>query len=61
MSRNSNNEPIEIACKIIRHTEKAILINDGKADIWLPIKYVKIIADTEIEIPEWLAKDKGII
>lgn len=61
MSRNSNNEPVQVACKIIRTTEKAILINDGIKDIWLPSRYVKLINDDEIELPEWLAKDKGII
>ena len=53
----------------IRETEKAICVNDaGVGDIWLPKSQIKYADHEEhgegevldIDIPEWLAEDKGL-
>jgi len=53
-------------------TEKAILVYEGGENIWLPISQLRVdgeeveAADLEIgelysfEMPEWLAKKKGL-
>ena len=59
---------IEITVTVKHKTEKAVLVNDGgKKDQWVPLS--QITSDNEIEVgnvivievPEWLAKDKGFI
>lgn len=49
----------------VKETDRAILVNDGVYDIWLPKSLVEILEikgdDLEISLPEWLAVDKGII
>ena len=51
---------------LVKHeTDKAVLVNDGDEDIWLPkskIDYDEIEAGEECNflIPEWLAVDKGL-
>jgi hypothetical protein len=63
-----DKEMIEIVAKVIKRTEKAILINDGSnQDIWIPLSQIEIENEDEKEgfieflIPEWLAFDKGLI
>ena len=62
-----DKEMVTIACKIKRETEKAYLINDGgKNDVWVPKSQVKFEPsdakdEGEMEMPEWIAKDKGLI
>jgi len=59
---------------IIEHaTDKAVLIKDSGDGIWLPLSMIKISksgneAETvymnelvEIDMPEWLAKRKGLL
>lgn len=54
----------------IRHiTEKAVLVNDGKRDVWLPHSQIEDPAREDMEVgthiemllPEWLAIDKGLV
>ena len=63
---------VEIAIKVIRTTEKALLVDDGKEpNKWVPISQIQDWCDgpdetpglgtTSICIPEWLAKEKGMI
>jgi hypothetical protein len=43
-------------------TEKAYLFNDGTRTVWLPKSYCEWDPDAkEMTMPEWLAKDKGLI
>jgi hypothetical protein len=67
-SKNSNQ--IEFCGTVERETGKAFLVSDGITETWLPksqiVKYRRIGGsashhDFEFFIPEWLAKDKGII
>lgn len=57
-------------CGEVRHeTEKAYLVFDGEHETWIPksmIRSERIVAssrsdDRVFEIPEWLAREKGIV
>jgi hypothetical protein len=62
-------EPVEFCGEIKWETEKAFMVYDGTNEVWIPKS--KVIskrrvssgdgADFIFEIPEWLARDKGII
>lgn len=60
----------ELYCDIKLRTEKAILINDGTKEIWLPKSQIrqeippephKKNGATKLIIPEWLAYKSGLI
>ncbi len=51
----------DIECEIIATTEKAIRIDDGKEKHWLPKSLVEDNRDGTITLPEWLAKENGLI
>lgn len=52
-------------------TDKAILFYDGEQEIWLPKSQIQVrsckvdqqtgVKYVELDIPEWLAYDKGLI
>lgn len=48
---------------ICNETDLAYCIDTGDDSIWIPKEYVLSIDDIagEIEIPEWIALDKGLI
>lgn len=64
---------IEVAVKVTRATAKAILVDHGgKEECWLPISQIsdysgsddierKPSTVTSVFIPDWLAKEKGIL
>ena len=61
-------DQVEFCGELRYETEKAYLIFDGSNEIWIPKSQVQEIRqlsqrsqDFEITIPQWLAKDKGII
>ena len=71
---HKEQETVEIDCKVVHRTANATLIDDGQTDkqgkpkhTWLPnsqiVGWIKDGKDkiTGVEIPEWLAKDKGLI
>jgi hypothetical protein len=67
MSRR-DAEKVEVSVTFKHQTGRAVLINDGDKDIWLPLSQVDYdFCDTEpgeaieILVAEWLAKDKGLI
>lgn len=59
----------DITTKFMRETEKAICVSDDgteKNAVWLPRSQIEINdwkpnGIMEITMPEWLAKDKGLI
>lgn len=62
----SNGDLIEIAVEVIAETPKAMLINDGKFEVWIPRSQIKDYCEekgkvTSIFITEWLATEKGLI
>jgi hypothetical protein len=53
---------VDIAGELRRETEKAFLIFDGTKEVWLPRALVEHDEhDGTFAMPEWLAKDKGLI
>jgi len=53
---------IDIAGEIRAETDKAIQFFDGDRTVWLPRSQIEIDAiDGAVAMPEWLAKDKGLI
>lgn len=60
------NDPVEIACRVVYMTEKAVRIDDGKEIVWVPKSQIEEADDLDedtksITIPEWLAQEKGLI
>lgn len=57
----------EVAGEIARETPKAVLFHDGTKTEWLPKSRIKIVRDSKHEtaavvfMPEWLAKQKGLV
>lgn len=63
-----NPKVVEIACQLVHQTEKAYLIDAGGKDhIWIPRSMIEDEGEEpngslySIFIPEWLAKEKGLI
>lgn len=57
---------IEFYAELRRETEKAFCFFDGAEEIWIPKSQVLKMermkgVDCEVSVPEWLAKQKGII
>jgi hypothetical protein len=55
---------VDIAGEIRTQTEKAIQFYDGTTLVWLPRSQIEIDDDGRtviVAMPEWLAKDKGLI
>jgi hypothetical protein len=68
MSRNSDNADIEIGVVVKRSTERAIKVNFGvKEEVWIPKSLIRdwvgesIDTAESIFIPEWIAREKGMI
>lgn len=63
----ANNDPVELELELIHSTEDAHLFSDGDSEAWLPRALIQSMdeADEEdtfvVTIPEWLAKDRGLI
>lgn len=61
------DEGIEMTADFVRETEKAILINDGDNEVWLPKSQIDYHLDEFKgvvyinDLPEWLAVDKGLV
>lgn len=62
-----NHDIVEVACEVRRETEKAYLVFDGSEDAngkpieqWVPKSQCEWDGKT-MQMPEWLAKDKGLI
>ena len=59
-------EPVEFCGDLKYETEKAYLVFDGINEVWIPKSQVqesRLISGIawEFTIPQWLAKEKGII
>lgn len=59
----NRDEPdtIEIRAEVIRQTDFAWLISDdGSREVWIPKSQADWVDEGIIEMPEWLAIDKGL-
>jgi hypothetical protein len=56
---------IDISAQLRGETDKAVRIFDGATTVWLPKSQVEVehAGDGRVTVtmPEWLAKDKGLI
>lgn len=74
--RQHESDLVDITCEIMQEREKAIAVADGTMEdinyshglsderlkwFWLPRSQIEINGDGTITMPEWLAKDKGLI
>ncbi len=51
----------DIAAELRHETPKAYLVFDGATEVWLPKSMTEKNSDGTFTLPEWLAKDKGLI
>jgi hypothetical protein len=57
-----NHDIIEVAGEVRHETEKAYKFFDGKTTVWLPKSQCEWDeTDRTMQMPEWLAMDKGLI
>jgi hypothetical protein len=66
MSMQRSFDDVDFCAEMRRETERAVLMFDGTNEIWIPRSMIKGIRrirdyDYELVIPQWLAKEKGII
>jgi hypothetical protein len=53
---------IDVIGEIVAETDNAYRFDDGGNIVWLPKRYVEWDpVDKSMAMPEWLAKDKGLI
>ena len=64
----AKSDLIDLTLQRHHETPKAILVSDdGDKDkaVWLPLSQVEVVEKgqgiVEVTVPEWLAKDKGLI
>jgi len=64
MTEGKSDRPC-INCKLLRETEKAWLIDDGSAEIWMPKSqgemYKREDGTYDLFAEEWILKAKGLI
>lgn len=61
----------DIACKVVMERDKSIAVADGTTEqhegrerekwFWLPKSQVEVNDDGTVTMPEWLAKERGLI
>ncbi len=58
-------ELFDLNCKQITETDKAIRIDDGKTQCWLPKSMIEIEKERDgtitVTLPMWLAKEKDLL
>jgi len=59
-------DPVELDGRIETETERAVLFDDGRQTVWLPLSQISERDDhrdgtVTLEIPEWLAEREGLI
>ena len=62
----ADRKTVEIFVEIKRRAQKAVLVSDGAVEVWLPLSLIDIEPGNKynqatITLPEWLAKEKGLI
>jgi hypothetical protein len=60
---------IKINVKVVERTGHALLVSDGRQEVWVPISQIEEVIEepglfgsevTAIVVPDWLAADKGL-
>jgi len=62
----ADRRTVEIYVEIKRRAARAVLVSDGVSEVWLPTSLIDIdpankYNQASITMPEWLAKEKGLI
>jgi RNase P/RNase MRP subunit p29 len=52
---------VDIAGEVRIETDKAMKIYDGTKTCWVPKRLIEVNGDGTLTMPEWLAKEKGLI
>lgn len=65
MSKLSDNY-VDVEVLIKRETEKAVLLNDGDNDVWLPKSMcstngLEVNETGKVTMPRWVAEEKGLV
>lgn len=55
-----NHSIVVIPCELVTETDLAYLVFDGRKSAWVPKSQCEY-EDGELQIPEWLAVDKGLV
>jgi hypothetical protein len=67
MSAFARSDLIDLTVGLEFESPKAVRVNDGIKTAWLPLSQIEIERDqpkpgfAKITLPEWLARDKGLI
>jgi len=61
----ARQELIDINCKKLAETAKAIRVDDGTKQAWLPLSQIEVENESNgtitVTMPLWLAKEKGFV
>jgi len=52
---------VEIAAVLVSETDRAFRISDGVTEAWVPKSEVEHDGEGIFTMPEWLAKDRGLM
>ena len=55
---------VDVTVTLKRETDKAVLVDHGGDECWLPKSLIEIEQDGKahiVTLPEWLAQEKGMI
>ena len=58
---SARSDIVDVAGEVRAETDRAIQFYDGSVTVWLPRSQIEIGDDGTVAMPEWLAKDKGLI
>lgn len=62
---HANDETVSLDLEVLAETDLALRVTDGDIEVWLPKSELEDwpdVGETEaIEVPEWLAKDRGLV
>lgn len=68
---NYRSDLVDLSVEYLHHTDKAVLVKEGKNEVWLPLSQCETEPsdldslergdEVEVTCPEWLAKDKGLL
>lgn len=68
MTRDDLGELFEVGCDFLVETDKAILINSGDLEVWIPLSQISEIHGNtgrgsrgSVVMSAWIAKKKGLI
>lgn len=53
-------------CTIVRETQRAVLVDTGTRQIWVPKKLVNVVNDPQwagvvVSVPFWFARQRGLV